>query len=201
MINKAWAQMEREQQEEMQVRAWAITVTQGGGTPGPSTAVVGWTPRVCKRCMVQLGVPEGCLVSEKGKACIWPLGLAEATAVTGSRTEGSGKPVPRHMVKRRTVTMTNTLPQGGEKHKKVHMMTEEGEDDEDTEEVFRVPRVMAVEQRDMLGMLTQALVQVAERLAAMEAHCRAGWLAVHTTVLCLQFNSLTLSPSIPYHYP
>ena len=47
--------------------------------------------------------------------------------------------------------------------------TEEGEDDEDTEEVFRVPRVMVEEQHDVLGMLTQALVQVAERLVATEA--------------------------------
>ena len=44
---------------------------------------------------------------------------------------------------------------------------EEGEDDEDTE-VFRVPRAMAEEQRDALGMLTQTLAQVAERLVAVE---------------------------------
>ena len=50
------------------------------------------------------------------------------------------------------------------------MTTEEGEDDEDTEEVFGVPRVMVEEQRDALGMLTQALAQVAEKLAATEAH-------------------------------
>ena len=50
------------------------------------------------------------------------------------------------------------------------MMTEEGEDDEDTKEVFGVPRVMVEEQRDALGMLTQALAQVAEKLAATEAH-------------------------------
>ena len=49
------------------------------------------------------------------------------------------------------------------------MMMEEGEDDEDTEEVFGVPRVMVEEQRNMLGMLTQALAQVAERMAAAEA--------------------------------
>ena len=48
-------------------------------------------------------------------------------------------------------------------------MTEEGEDNDDTEEVFGVPRVMAEEQRDTLGMLTQVLVQVAERMAATEA--------------------------------
>ena len=48
-------------------------------------------------------------------------------------------------------------------------MMEEGKDDEDTEEVFGVPRAMAEEQRDVLGMLTQTLAQVAERLAATEA--------------------------------
>ena len=48
-------------------------------------------------------------------------------------------------------------------------MTEEGEEDKDINEVFGVPRVMAEEQCDTLGMLTQMLVQVAERLAAAEA--------------------------------
>ena len=48
-------------------------------------------------------------------------------------------------------------------------MAEEGEEDEDTEAVFGVPRVMAEEQHDALGMLTQALAQVVERLVAMEA--------------------------------
>ena len=36
---------------------------------------------------------------------------------------------------------------------------------------------------------------------AITEHCRAGWLAVCTTVLCSQFNSPSLSPSVPYHYP
>ena len=49
-------------------------------------------------------------------------------------------------------------------------MTEEGEDNEDTKEVFGVLRAMAEEQRDALGMLTQTLVQVVERLVAAEAH-------------------------------
>ena len=49
------------------------------------------------------------------------------------------------------------------------MMMEEGKDDEDTEKVFAVPRVMAEEQRDTLGMLTQMLAHVAERLVAAEA--------------------------------
>ena len=50
------------------------------------------------------------------------------------------------------------------------MMTEEGEDNEDTEEVFGVPRVMVEEQHNVLGMLTQALAQVVKRMAAAEAH-------------------------------
>ena len=99
--------MEREQQEEMQMWAWAITVTQGGGTPGPSTAVVVPIARACERCTLLLKEPKGCVVREKGKvwacllcqkvrkACVWPLGLAEATVVMGSGNEVSGKPAPR----------------------------------------------------------------------------------------------------------
>ena len=179
-INEAWVQMEQEQQEEMQVQARAVTVTQGGGTPGSSTAVAVLILRACERCMLLLKEPKGCMVREKGKAqacllcqkvckvCAWPLGLVEATVATGSGTEGSGRPAPRHMVKWRTAMIINASPQGGEKRKKAHTTTEEGEDDEDTEEVFGVPRVMAEEQRNMLGMLTQALAQVAERMAAAE---------------------------------
>ena len=174
-------QMEQEQQEEMQAWARAVTVMQGGGTPGPSTAVAVPIPRACERCTVFLGEPKGCMVREKGKAracllcqkackaCIWPLGLVEAIAAMGSRTDGSGKPVLRCMVKWRMATMTNASPRGGEKCKKAHMTTEEGEDDEDTEEVFGVLRAMAEEQRDALGMLTQMLAQVTERLVAMGA--------------------------------
>ena len=180
-IDKAWERMEREQEEEMQTRAWAITVMQGGGTPGPSTAVAGPAPRACKRCTVLLQEPEGCMVSKRGKAraclpcqkvrkaCVWPLGPGGVGAATGSRTEASGRPVPRRVRKRAERTATNTSPRGGEKRKKVRTTTEEGEDDEDTEEVFRVPQVMAEEQHDALGMLTQVLAQVAERLAAAEA--------------------------------
>ena len=182
VIDEAQKQMEREQQEEMQAWARAVTVTQGGGTPGPSTAVVGPTPTACKRCTVHLQEPEGCVVSERGKArvclpcqkahkaCVWPLGPGGVGVAMGSGTEASGKPAPRRVRKRAERTVTNALPRGGEKHKKVCTMTEEGEDDNDTEEVFGVPRVMAEEQCDALGMLTQALAQVVERMVAAEAH-------------------------------
>ena len=155
---------------------------QGSGMLGPSSAVVVPIPRACERCTVLLGEPEGCVLSERGKVqaclpcqkackvCIWPLGLTEVTVVMGSRMEGSRRPVLRCMVKRRMMVMTNASPQGREKCKKVCTMMEEGKDDEDTEEVFGVPRAMAEEQRDVLGMLTQMLAQVTERLAAAEVH-------------------------------
>ena len=107
VIDEAREQMEREQQEEMQMRARAITVTQGGGMPGPSTVVAGPTPRACERCTVLLQEPEGCVVSERGKvraclpcqkvrkACVWPLGPGGAGVAMGSRTEVSGKPALR----------------------------------------------------------------------------------------------------------
>ena len=97
-INEVWARMEREQQEEMQVRAQAIMVMQGGGTPGPSMVVAGPTPRACERFTVLLREPEGCMVSERGKAqacllcqkvhkaCIWPLGLTEVAAAMKTKT-------------------------------------------------------------------------------------------------------------------
>ena len=180
-IDEAQEQMEREQQEEMQAQARAITVTQGGGTPGPSTVVAVPMPRACERCTVLLQEPEGCVVSEQGKAraclpcqkarkvCIWPLGAGGVGAAMGSGTEASGKPALRQVKKRAERTAMNASPRGGEKHKKACTTTEEGEDDDDTEEVFGVPRVMAEEQRDVLGMLTQVLAQVAERMAATEA--------------------------------
>ena len=180
MIDEARVWMEWEQQEEQQVQVQAIMVTQGSGTPGPLTAVAELTPRACEMCTVLLREPGGCTVSERGKAqvclpcqkvckvCIWPLGPGGAGVATGSRTEASGKPAPRQVRKRVERTVMNASPRGGEKHKKAHMTMEEGEDDEDTEEVFGVPRVIAEEQCNMLGMLTQALVQVVERLAATE---------------------------------
>ena len=134
-IDEARVRMEQEQQEEMQARAQAVTVTQGGGTPGPSTAVAGPTPMACERCTIHLQEPEGCMVSERGKVraclpcqkahkvCIWPLGAGGVGAATGSRTEASGKPVPRRVRKRAERAATNTSPRGREKHKKVHTMT------------------------------------------------------------------------------
>ena len=181
-IDEARVRMEREQQEEMQVQARAIMVMQGSRMPGPSTAVVGLTLTACERCTIHLQEPEGCVVSERGKvrvclpcqkackACVWPLGAGGVGAATGSGTEASGEPALRRVRKRAERTVMNMSPRGGEKGKKVCTTTEEGEDDDNTEEVFRVPRVMAEEQHDGLGMLTQALVQVAERMAAMEAH-------------------------------
>jgi len=56
-------------------------------------------------------------------------------------------------------------PKGASKYKKVWNTTEEDEVDE---EVFRVPRAMAEEQRDALGMLTQTLVQLTERMGVSE---------------------------------
>ena len=61
--------------------------------------------------------------------------------------------------------MTNTSLRGGEKCKKTRTTTEEGEVEE---EMFGVPKVMVEEQRDVLGMLTQSLAQLSERLAASE---------------------------------
>ena len=112
------------------------------------------------------GKVRACLPCQKAcKVCIWPLGPGGARAAMGSRTEVSGKPALRRVRKRAERTATNASPRGGEKR----MTMEEGEDNDDTEEVFGVPRVMAEEQRNVLGMLTQALVQVAERMAAVEA--------------------------------
>ena len=104
------------------MQAWAVMVMQGRGMLGPLTVVVGLILRACKRCTVQLGEPEGCVVSERGKAqvclpcqeahkvCVWPLGLMETAVAMGSRMEGGGRPAPRHIVKQRTVTMMSVLP-------------------------------------------------------------------------------------------
>ena len=180
-IDEVWSWMEQVQQEDLQVWAQAIMATQGGRTPGSLMAVVGPIVRACKWCTLHLMDTEGCMVSEKGKvwacmpcqkvrkACIWPSGLGDATMAMGSGTEGSGKPAPKWMRKRPQRAMTNMPPRGEEKHKKACMTMEEGEEDDNTKEVFGVLRVMVEEQMDALGMLTQTLAQVAEKLAAMEA--------------------------------
>ncbi|KIM60414.1 hypothetical protein SCLCIDRAFT_26628 [Scleroderma citrinum Foug A] len=110
----------------------------------------------------------------------------------GSGNKVSGKLVPRRVRKRAERAATNASPRGGEKHKKAHTTTEEGEDNEDTEEVFGVPRVMAEEQRDTLGMLTQALVQVAERMAAVEA-CDEERLALEREMVEIQRVHLAMA--------
>ncbi|KIM69166.1 hypothetical protein SCLCIDRAFT_19795 [Scleroderma citrinum Foug A] len=138
-INEARARMEREQQEEMQAWARAVMVTQGGETPGPSMAVAGPTPMACKRCTIHLQEPEG---------CVWDRGKWKASA-EASEEEG-GEDCDERITQRQ-----------GE--------AQEGTHNDNTEEVFGVPRVMAEEQRNALGMLTQALVQVVERMAAAEA--------------------------------
>ena len=203
-IDEVQEQMEREQQEEMQAWAQAIMVTQGSGMPGPSTAVAVPMPRACKRCTVLLQEPEGCVVREWGKAraclpfqkahkaCVWPLGAGGVGAATGSGTKASGKPAPRRVRKRAERTAMNASPRGREKHKKARTMTEKGEDNDDTKEVFGVPRVMAEEQRDTLGMLTQALAQVAERMAAAEA-CDEERLALERETVEIQRAHLAMA--------
>ena len=69
-------------------------------------------------------------------------------------TKASGKPALRQVRKRAERTVMNTFPRGREKCKKACTTMEDGEDDDDTKEVFGVLRVMAEEQHDTLGMLT-----------------------------------------------
>ena len=87
--------------------------------------------------------------------------------VARSRTEAGGAAAPKRAARRRQRSEVNTSPKGASKRKKVRNMTEEDEVDE--EEVFGVPRAMVEEQRDALGMLTQTLAQLAERMGASEA--------------------------------
>jgi len=61
-------------------------------------------------------------------------------------------------------------PKGASKHKKAQNTMEEDEADE--EEVFGVPQAMVEEQCDVLGMLTQMLAQLAERMGVSEARER-----------------------------
>jgi len=163
----------------LQVRVESITTTQGSGqaTMVAPTVVTVVRRSTCVRCREHLNNPVGCMaqVSLKATACArcqaarklcsWSTARKAVEALTpaGSVMEGSGKPVEKHAMKRRSRTATNTSPRGGEKHKKTRTTMEEGEDEE---EMFGVPKAMAEEQRDALGMLTQSLAQLLERLAA-----------------------------------
>jgi len=90
--------------------------------------------------------------------------------VAGSGTEVGRAAAPKWAERRQQWSEVNTLPKGASKCKKAHNMTEEDEADE--EEVFGVPQAMAEEQHDALGMLTQTLAQLAERLGALEVRER-----------------------------
>ena len=85
--------MEREQQEEMQAQAWAVMVMQGGGMPGPLTA--------CEKCTVHLQEPEGCVVSERGKArvCL-PCQKARWKASAEAREEEGREDCNEHVAQR-----------------------------------------------------------------------------------------------------
>ena len=179
-IDEDLARMEWEQERDLQARSQAITAVQGGGVPGPLMAGAAPAFRACERCTVLLKDLEGSVLSEKGKArscvlcqkarkaCNWPPGQTGATMATGSGTEGSGKATLKRVMRRRPRTTTNTSPRHGEKRKKVRTTTEEGEEEDADAEVFGVPKAMAEEQCDALGMLTQTLSELLERLAASE---------------------------------
>ena len=131
------------------------------------------------RCREHLNNPVGCMAQASSKAmacvrcqaacksCSWSTAgkAAEVLTPAGSATEGSRKPAEKRAMKRRMRTVMNVSPRGGEKHKKTRTTTEEGEEEE---EIFGVPKAMAEEQRNALGMLTQSLAQLSERLAASE---------------------------------
>ena len=93
------------------------------------------------------------------------------------------------MMRRRPRTATNTSPRSGEKRKKARTMTEEGEEEDEDAEMFGVPKAMAEEQRDVLGMLTQTLSELSERLAASEA-CEFERLAIERERLVLEWRRL-----------
>ena len=175
------AQKAQEQRRRLQARAESIAATQGSGEATMAAPTVTTVVRrsACVRCREHLNNPIGCVAQASSKAtacarcqaarksCSWSTAgkAAEASTPAGSATEGSGKPVEKCATKRRSRTATNTSPRGGEKRKKTCTTTEEGEDEE---EMFGVPKAMAEEQRDALGMLTQSLAQLSERLAASE---------------------------------
>ena len=178
-----------EQHEKAQKQAQAIMAKQSGGeTSVAASAVTSGRPAPCIRCRNHLSNTAGCIPQVKLKAiacvpcqtacksCSWTMAgmtVAEASTPGGSGMEASGKAVQKQMVKRRPRTATNVLLRGGEKWKKAHMTMEEGGDNEDnTEEVFGVPKAMVEQQHDTLGMLTKMLAQMEERMAVAVVEAR-----------------------------
>jgi len=175
-------QKAQEQQRRSQARAEAIAATQGSGEATAVPPVVtGGRRSACMRCREHLNNLGGCVAQASSKAtvctrcqaacksCLWSTeGKAtENSMVAGSGTETGGAAVPKRAARRQQQSEANTSPKGASKRKKAWNTMEEDEVDE--EEVFGVPRAMAEEQRDALGMLTQTLAQLAERLGASEA--------------------------------
>jgi len=176
------ARKAQEQQRRSLARAEAIVATQGSGAAMTVPLVAADGRRTpCVRCRDHLNNPAGCVAQAKSKAtvcvpcqgahksCSWSTAgkAAESSMVARSRTEAGGAAAPKRAARRRQRSEVNTSPKGASKRKKVRNMTEEDEVDE--EEVFGVPRAMVEEQRDALGMLTQTLAQLAERMGASEA--------------------------------
>jgi len=127
------------------------------------------------RCREHLNNPVGCVAQASLKAmvcarcqavhksCSWStVGKVVEVSTPGSAMEGSGKSAEKCATKRRLRTAMNTSPRGGEKCKKTHTTTEEGEEEE---EMFGVLKTMVEEQCNTLGMLTQSLAQLSEQLA------------------------------------
>ena len=65
------------------------------------------------------------------------------------------------------------------------------EDKADEEEVFRVPQAMVEEQCDVLGMLTQMLAQLTERLGVLQVRERE-WVEIKREHLKLEHKRLEL---------
>jgi len=179
------ARKAQEQQQRSLARAEAIAATQGSGAATTAPLVAADRRRTpCVRCRDHLNNPAGCVAQAKSKAtactpcqgahksCSWSMAgkAAESSTVAGSGTEAGGAAAPKRAARRRQRSEANTSPKGASKHKKAWNTTEEDKADE--EEVFGVPRAMAEEQCDALGMLTQTLAQLAERMGASEVRER-----------------------------
>ena len=169
-------QKAQEQQRRSQARAEAIAATQGSGEVTAVPPAATGRRSACVRCREHLNNPVGCIaqVSSKAtvcahcqaarKSCSWS---TEGKATENSTVAGSGTETGGAAARRRQRSEANTSPKGASKRKKARNTTEEDEADE--EEVFGVPRAMAEEQCDALGMLSQTLAQLAERMGASEA--------------------------------